>query len=274
MSTQKKTAKEFIPPFCAHPNCKDHRHYDPTWEYKKDSTFITPGKPGRHQRYTCKRCNGSFSIRSFAYFTDSPVRRSGKMTEAQKKRREELEKALGTPDPKAVAKDILSLLQTVLGDQVAAIMHSDGHKAFLWAIKQLKCSVRHLVTSSKDHRSKDNDLWEINLLDMVIRHGSANHKRETIAWSKRRQKMVERMVIFLVSRNYMNGRRVKEGPRSPTPTMARGMTDHWITPDELFEKRLFRDQVELSERWAEYYDGLIKTVALDVNKAHTLKYAY
>jgi len=32
-------------------------------------------------------------------------------------------------------------------------------------------------------------------LDLWLRHGSANHKRETIAWSKRRQRAMERLAV-------------------------------------------------------------------------------
>ena len=53
----------------------------------------------------------------FAYFTDSEVRRSGTMTRAQKKRRAELEKQHGRPDPQAVQKDVRELLEVVVGGQ-------------------------------------------------------------------------------------------------------------------------------------------------------------
>jgi len=122
------------------------------------------------------------------------------------------ERALCKPGSKAVWKDVL-------------------------ARRQLNGNVRHLVTSSKDHRENTDDLWEISLLDLLIRHGSANHTQETIAWSNRRQKMAERLVIFLVHRNSMKGRRAKEGARGPPPAMARGMFDHRVTPEDLFKKR-------------------------------------
>jgi len=210
----------------------------------------------------------------FPYFTESPVRRSGCMTEEQEDRREELEEKLGVPDPRAVDKDVRELRETVLGSQKQAVVHSDKLEAYRQVIKKLPVEILHLVTSSRDHRGNNNDLWEINLLDANIRHYSANHKRETIAWSKRRQMLAERMVIFLVWRNYMRGRRVKMGQRSATPAMARGMLDHRVKEDELLERRLFRQQVALPKRWAQYYDGLIETAALEVNRRHELSYAY
>ena len=88
-------------------------------------------------------------------------------------------------------------------------------------MKALPCESTHLVTSSKERRDVGNPLFPINLADLLIRHSSANHKRETIAWSKRRQASAERLAVFLVWRNYMKGRRGKEGG-GPPPGAARG----------------------------------------------------
>ncbi len=176
----------------------------------------------------------------FLYFTDSEVRRSGTMTPAQKKRRAELERLYGRPDPQAVRKDVRELLQVVIGGQPEVTIYSDDHKAYPRAMRGLAPRMRHRVTSSKERRDNRNPLWEVNLLDLLIRHCSANHKRETIAWSKRRQCSAERLAIFLVWRNYMKGRREKQRG-SPTPAMARGMTHrHWSVEDVLAREDLLR----------------------------------
>ena len=46
----------------------------------------------------------------FLYHTDSPLRRKGRMTSLQKRRREQLESELGRPDPRAVRKGVAELL--------------------------------------------------------------------------------------------------------------------------------------------------------------------
>jgi len=210
--------------------------------------------------------------RFFIYFTDSEVRRSGVMTEQQKKRRDELEKRLGRPDPQAVCKDVTELLQVTLKGQVSAEVYSDAHQSYPRAIRNTDCDITHIVTSGKDHRDVNNNLWEINLLDLTIRNYGPNHKRETLAWSKRRQSSSDRMVLFLVYRNYVKPRREKQ-PRGPTPAMVCGITEHKLTVEEIFKERIFRDHVELPERWALYYDGRIETRALPRNRRHELKYA-
>ncbi len=209
----------------------------------------------------------------FVYFTDSELRRKGRMTGTQKRRRQELELLLGRPDPKAIENDMLELLEVSLADQSAAVVHSDDHPAYRRSIKRLNIRITHKVTPGKNHRDSRNSLWEVNLLDLLIRHSNANHRRETIAWSKRRQASAERLAILLVWRNYMKGRREKERG-SPTPAMVRGMMEMPLDIEGLLERRLFRTQVDLPPRWTEYYDRVVSTRGLAKERHHELTYAY
>jgi hypothetical protein len=135
----------------------------------------------------------------------------------------------------------------------------------------LDCHIDHRVTNSRDRRDKRNQLWEVNLLDLLIRHSSGNHKRETIAWSKRRQRSAERLAVFLVWRNYVN-RRWEKRCRG-TPAMEAGVCGRALTVAEVLTERLFPSQVNLPARWHEYYWGRVQTAALSVNKPHDLCYA-
>ena len=206
------------------------------------------------------------------YFTDSELRRKGRMTEQQKKRRAELEQMHGRPDPKAIEKDMAELLEVTLQSQVSATVYSDEHPAYKRSLRCVDCQIRHLVTPGKAHRDKNNDLWEVNLADLLIRHSCANHKRETIAWSKRRQCSAERLAILLIWRNYMKGRREKERGSS-TPAMARGMTEEPLSVGEVLSCRMFPDHLELPPRWREYYYKRVSTRALSRERRHDLKYA-
>jgi transposase-like protein len=208
----------------------------------------------------------------FLYFTDSEVRRSGTMTAKQKNRRQELERLHGRPDPGAVRKDVAELLHVVVGRQQGVTVFSDDHKAYPRSLRDIDADCRHRVTSSRTHRGNRNPLWEINLLDLLIRHGSANHKRETIAWSKRRQASAERLAVFLVWRNYMNGRREKAS-RSETPAMMRELTARRLTADDILERRIFPTRVKLPERWESYYRRNIETRPMRNQRTHELKYA-
>jgi transposase-like protein len=208
----------------------------------------------------------------FWHFTDSPLRRKGRMTGAQKHRRQLLEQRLGRPDPRAVEKDVQLLLQTVLKHETEASLRSDDHRAYPRAFRGLACRIRHLITPSTERRDADNPLFEINLLDLVIRHSQANHKRETIAASKRRQASAERLAILLVWRNYVKYRWEKRCRQ--TPAMLKGMLDRALRVEDVLKGRLFRSRIELPERWAQYYERSVITPALAINRRHERKYAF
>ena len=208
----------------------------------------------------------------FIYFTDSELRRKGRMTDHQKRRRAELEATLGRPDPKAIEKDMAELLRVSLRGRRLATVCSDDHRAYPRSMRRVDCRIDHRITSSKDRRDSGNPLWEANLLDLLIRHGSANHKRETIAWSKRRQASAERLAILLVWRNYVK-RRWERGPPQ-TPAMIKGLTDHPLSVEEILSERIFPAHVELPPRWRQYYERRVETRALKINRHHTLRYAF
>ena len=179
----------------------------------------------------------------------------------------------GRPDPKAVEKDMRQLLEVALEGQPFATVYSDDHGAYKRSIQYLTTKIDHRITPGSAHRDKNNSLWEVNLLDLLIRHSNANHRRETLAWSKRRQSSAERLAILMVWRNYMKGRREKVRG-SPTPAMERGMMDQPLGIDDLLSKRIFRTRCELPPRWSEYYDRTVTTRALPRNLGHELKMAY
>jgi transposase-like protein len=206
------------------------------------------------------------------YFTDSEVRRSGTMTPAQKAKRARLEARYGRPDPQAVFHDVRHLLEVATAGQQQVTVFSDDHRAYPQVLRTLACRVTHLVTSSQQRRDAGNPLFEVNLADLLIRHSSANHKRETIAWSKRRQSSAERLAVFLVWRNYVKGRREKVRG-SPTPAMARGMLDRRLEVREVLKRRLFYSRIKLPAQWREYYERRVATRVLPRQRRHALKYA-
>ena len=208
----------------------------------------------------------------FLHHTDSPLRRKGRMTDHQKRRRAELEALHGRPDPQAVRKGIVQLLENATLGRTEITVRSDEHRAYRPAIRAQGCRIRHEVTSSRDHRDKRNPLWEVNLLDLLIRHGTAAHKRETIAWAKRRQSSAERLAILQVWRNVIK-RRWETGPPQ-SPAMLKGLTDRLLGVRDVLKERLFRTRIGLSEVWGRYYERAVETAALGVNRMHELTYAY
>jgi transposase-like protein len=204
----------------------------------------------------------------FLYHTDSPLRRKGRMTAHQKARRAELEAALGRPDPRAVESGIQELLAPLRG---LKIVRSDDHRAYPRAIAR-SGSLHHTITSSRQRRDTRNPLWEVNLLDLMVRHSTAAHKRETVAWAKRRQASIEKLAIFQVWRNYIK-RRHEKGERV-TPAMRLGLAVRPWRLRDLFARRRFFARTAVPRRWQEYYQRRVETSALRVNRLHTLRYAH
>jgi transposase-like protein len=208
----------------------------------------------------------------FLYHTDSPLRRKGRMTAQQKVRRAVLEGRLGRAHPRAVETGVRELLETLVSRRNAVTIRSDDHRAYPRAIAAATRDAVHRITSSKQRRDARNPLWEINLLDLMIRHSTAAHKRETIAWAKRRQSSIEKLVIFQAWRNYVKRRWEKGSP--VTSAMLLGLASRPWKLQDLLVGRLFYEKTALSERWKAYYRRRVETRALRVNRAHELTYAF
>ncbi|MEZ4352720.1 MAG: hypothetical protein R3F16_03495 [Myxococcota bacterium] len=121
-------------------------------------------------------------------------------------------------------------------------------------------------------RTTKNPLFAVNLSDLLIRHSSANHKRETIAFSKRRQSALYRLAIWSVWRNYVKDRSVNR-PRG-TPAEAVGIGTRPISVREVLGRRCFPWRVQGVRGWlAACYFGRIGTRAIGRCVAHEARYA-
>jgi transposase-like protein len=217
------------------------------------------------------------------HFTDSPLRRKGTMTPQQRSRREYLEARLGRPDPKAVENGVFDLLLPLcrapsLPTTSPMVLHSDDHPAYRRALHRLATMpgspvFQHRVTSSTERRTPHNPLFPVNLTDLLLRHGQANHRRETIAFSKRRQAAIERLAVFTVWRNAIKSRREKLP--GETAAMAAGLLDRPWSWTRVFRTRKFPRREDLPGLWWSYYWRRIKTAALGSGQSeHRLKYAF
>jgi len=208
----------------------------------------------------------------FHGFTESELRRKGTMTQAQRRRRERIEAQLGRPDPRSIEKEVAELLGIVAPRSQELDLHTDEHQAYRRAIRALThLQVIHRTISSRAARNVQNPLFPINLLDLLLRHSGSNHKRETIAFSKRRQSGCERMWVFLVYRNLVKS--LSEKHPGVTPAMRLGITDRLLTMKEILARRRFPTLVELPKRWAIHYWRRTPTRRLPRIQTHGLKYA-
>jgi transposase-like protein len=208
----------------------------------------------------------------FYGFTDSELRRSGSMTARQKVKRRQLELRFGRPDPRSIERESAELLRIAAPAPQTLELHTDEQTDYPRAIRSVgHLAITHHTVSSRAARTARNPLFPINLLDLLIRHSSANHKRETIAFSKRRQSAVERLWVLSVWRNYMKS--FSERKRDATPAMRLGITGRKVTLREILGKRLFPSRVTLPERWARYYWREIPTRVIARCRVHRMAFA-
>jgi len=226
-----------------------------------------------HSQYWPMDINLLIGTSHFVYgFNDAELRRSGTMRPAQLLKRQILEKKFGRPDPQATRKQVEELLRRVVKPGGTVLLRSDEHQSYPRAIKRLNDRVfHHEATSSKEARTAANPLFPVNLADMLLRHSSANHKRETIAFSKRRQGALYRVAIWTVWRNYIKDR--SENRKVGPPAEALGLIKGAMTVGEVLAKRFFPKQVGISGWVSRCYFGRIPTRAIEKCHPHRSVYA-
>jgi hypothetical protein len=209
----------------------------------------------------------------FVYgFNDAELRRSGTMRPKQRAKRLELERKFGRPDPYATQKQVEKLLRRVVPPGGHVVLRTDAHQAYPRSIDRLiDRSFLHEQTSSKAARTPSSPLFPVNLSDMLLRHCSSNHKRETIAFSKRRQSVLYRAAIWAVWRNYMKDR--SENRKKGTPAMALGVVKTALSIEQILSARLFPARFSLSKWLSDCYFGRIPTRAIERCVSHKAKYA-
>src|SRR5262249_34167441 len=135
--------------------------------------------------------------------THAELRRKGRMRPTQRRRRGQLEARYGRPDPRAIELAMATALRIAAPQPQALTYRSDEHDAYPRALARLEgYRRRHERTSSREARTAGNPLFPVNRLDLLLRHNSANHKRETIAFSKRHQSVLERAAWLVLWQNF------------------------------------------------------------------------
>jgi len=100
-------------------------------------------------------------------FTEAELRRKGRMTPRQKRKRQRLESRLGRPNPRAIELSMAALLDLVAPAGSRVEIRSDEHPAYPRAWRRVpEVEVRHTVTPSKQARTARNPLFAVNRADL------------------------------------------------------------------------------------------------------------
>ena len=206
-------------------------------------------------------------------FSLSPLRRKGRMTDRQKKRRAQLEARWGRPDPRAIEQGIEDLLRHVLPEGRPSLLWSDEHPAYPRALRRMKDHrLLHRVIPSTAPRNGQNPLFPVNLTDLLLRHSSANHKRETIAFSKTMARVAERAAILLVWRNFLKSR--SERRRNAPPAEFLGLVRRRLRAEQVLARRLFPSRMILPPLVERHYRRQVPTLPLPNERKEELKRAF
>jgi hypothetical protein len=121
--------------------------------------------------------------------------------------------------------------------------------------------------------ARDRAMFAVDLLHGLLRHSLAAHKRETIAFGRRLNAIVERLHLAAVWRNFVKGVSERRCDRT-TPAMRLGLTDEPWSFKRVLSHRLFPDRVRLSGVPLMLYRRDWITPVLPSNTRHRLRFAY
>jgi len=206
-------------------------------------------------------------------FVVSERRRSGSMTKPQRARRARYERRFGRPDPRALERDVRLLLEAGLPPDTPITLLTDEKHEYGRALRRLPDHrIQRQTTHSKAPRTPHNPLFPINAHHMFLRHSGANHKRETVAFSKRIQAVVARHAIFQAWRNLVKAASERRPDRTPAQRL--GVVTERLTVEQLLAERLFPTRIGQDERTRQAYQGRIRSRFRPRERTHELGYAF
>jgi transposase-like protein len=223
----------------------------------------------------------------FVYDLDpAPHRRTGRMSEAQKAR---LAERPGRPTHGGYlgsSRRVVGRMLPLARPGATVCLRGDGHKAYDRAAAEPPACERVQLERypnpprgpkgsprSPEARLRDARLFPVDLLHKFVRHSMAHHRRETIAFGRRLNAVMERFFLMAVWRNFVQ-RRSERHRWSGTPAMDAGLTDEpWAWP-RVLSRRLFPARTHTPTTWAHLYRRLWTTPLFPNNSRHQLIRAF
>ena len=122
---------------------------------------------------------------------------------------------------------------------------------------------------SPEARARDEAMFAVDQLHGLLRHTLAHQKRETIAFGRRLNAIMERLFLTSVWRDFVKGRSERK-PDRRTPAMWLGLTDRPWPWERVLAKRLFPGRLTLPPVGLELYRRDWITPVLPTNARHRL----
>lgn len=221
----------------------------------------------------------------FAYAAEAaPHGRSGRMSPAQKQRAAKL----ALPRARKSAQAALERTLQRLLPRATGRLHlvSDGHRAYARAVAAHPLRDRihsevhpNPVRGPKGSRRsssaflRDRAMFAADLAHLLLRHSQAHHRRETIAFARRHNALMERLHLFLAWKNFVKCRSERSS-RSDTPAQHLGLASSSWSWERVLTRRLFPDEAPLTAEDRRIYRREWITPESGPNTRHQVKNAF
>ena len=159
------------------------------------------------------------------------IRRKGRMTEEQKKRRKVLEKIWRAPRRgiQSGFEQLMLCIEDLLpsSGMNRIRLYTDEKKEYPRAVSAVEQQLsrpgkpgysrplRHIQISSRKARTLSNHLFPVNYLDRQIRKDGANHTRETVQFARNVSDCMNRLMIYFLHHNCLKPYRIKLQRQDP-----------------------------------------------------------
>jgi hypothetical protein len=223
----------------------------------------------------------------FVYDLDpAPHRRTGHVSSGQRRRLDLRPQRRRRGGYVGSSRRVFQRLRDVTSPGTTVAVIGDGHEAYERAARDPSLE-REIVLESHPNpprgpkgslrseaaRLRDERLFPVDLLHKLLRHSLAHQRRETIAFGRRLNAVMEQLFLTAVWRNFVK-KRSERNARSGTPAMRLGLTRERWPWTRVFSRRLFPARTATPGTWAQLYRRLWTSPLYENNSTHKLKLAF
>src|SRR5574341_543356 len=267
--------RSFVPAFCPWPECPEHQRTSGRLRSAPHGSYRRQCDGRIVRRFRCGACDRTFPQQSFAFARE---RRRGPMSPTQKRRRARLEGLHGRPPPEAVTEAFRSLIASLPPPRGRLQLVADDHPAIhraVSALPQVTLSaypnpVRGPKGSPRTRAALERDaaMFPNDQLHRFLRHSEAAHRRETIAFGRSYNGLVERLALFTVWRNLVQAR-AERHPGDGTTATYLGLTGRPWTWQQVLAERLHPHRVQPGADVMAFYRRELAILSLPNERRHT-----
>jgi hypothetical protein len=223
----------------------------------------------------------------FVYDLDpAPHGRTGPMSPAQRRRLRSRPRRPTRGGYLGSTRRVFKRLREVSLPGATPLVIGDGHRAYDQALRAPSLDGVVVLERypnprrgpkgsprSEAARLRDERLFPVDLLHKILRHSLAHQRRETIAFGRRLNAVMEQMFLTAVWRNFVK-KRTERISRCGTPAMGLGLTNERWPWFRVFSRRLFPGRTPTPSTWADLYRRLWTSPLYENNFRHELKLAF